>query len=133
MSPNPLPRWHALVKTQDASALPALLSDAVVFHSPVVHRSVTGKPMVLAYLSTALQVFGQPSFRYVREIAGANDAMLEFELELDGVIVNGIDLIHWNADGQIDDFKVMLRPLKAVNAIHERMAAMLQAMQGSPS
>jgi hypothetical protein len=136
MTPSPLPRWHALVKAQDASALPALtalLADAVVFHSPVVHRPVTGKPLVLAYLGAALQVFGQPSFRYVREIAGAHEAMLEFELNLDGVAVNGIDLIHWNADGQIDDFKVMLRPLKAVNAIHERMAATLQAAKGSAS
>jgi hypothetical protein len=126
MPPNPLHRWHTLVKTQDASALPALLADAVVFHSPVVHRPVTGKPMVLAYLSAALQVFGQPSFRYVRELLGPSDAMLEFELELDGISINGIDLMHWNAAGQIDDFKVMLRPLKAVNAIHERMAAALQ-------
>ena len=133
MPPSPLHHWHALVKDRNPSALPALLADEVVFHSPVVHRPVTGKPMVLAYLSAAVLVFGHPSFRYVRELHGESEAMLEFELELDGVFINGIDLIHWNSAGQIDDFKVMVRPLKAVNAIHELMAAGLKSAPGAPS
>lgn len=130
MPPAPLKSWHHLVQSRDATALPALLAEDVVFHSPVVHHPVQGKPRVLAYLQAALQVFGQPSFRYVREIVGPSEAMLEFTLELDGVHINGIDLLHWNAEGQIDDFKVMLRPLKAVNAIHARMAALLQTRAG---
>jgi hypothetical protein len=70
-------------------------------------------------------VFFNPTFRYVREIAGASDAMLEFETEIDGVLVNGVDIIRWNPSGQIVEFKVMIRPLKAINLIHQRMAAML--------
>ena len=80
-------------------------------------------------LGAAFQVFFNPTFRYVREIVGESDAMLEFETEIDGVLVNGIDLIKWNEAGQIIEFKVMVRPLKALNLIHQRMAAMLQAKQ----
>jgi hypothetical protein len=72
-------------------------------------------------------VFFNPTFRYVREIVGNTDAMLEFETEVDGVLVNGVDIIKWNEAGRIVEFKVMLRPLKAINLIHQRMAAMLQA------
>ena len=79
------------------------------------------------YLTAAFRVFFNPTFRYVREIVGASDAMLEFETEIDGVLVNGVDVIKWNDAGQIVDFKVMLRPLKAINLIHQKMAAMLQS------
>jgi hypothetical protein len=74
-------------------------------------------------------VLFNPTFRYVREIVGPTDAMLEFETEIEGITVNGVDLIRWNDAGQIVDFKVMIRPLKAINLIHQRMAAMLQANQ----
>ena len=70
-------------------------------------------------------MFFNPTFRYVREIIGPTDAMLEFETTLDGVLVNGVDIIKWNQDNQIIEFKVMVRPLKGITAIHERMAAML--------
>ena len=86
-----------------------------------------GKALTAAYLGAAFHVFFNPNFRYVREIVGPIDAVLEFETEIDGVLVNGVDLIKWNDDGRIVEFKVMLRPLKAVNVIHQRMAAMLQA------
>ena len=81
------------------------------------------------YLSAAFRVFCNPTFRYVREIVGASDAMLEFETEIDGLLVNGVDVIRWNDAGQIVDVKVMLRPLKAINLIHQKMAAMLQSGQ----
>jgi hypothetical protein len=71
-------------------------------------------------------VFFNESFRYVREIAGPRDAALEFQVEIEGIAVNGIDLIRWNDAGRIVEFKVMIRPLKAVNLIHQKMAAMLQ-------
>jgi hypothetical protein len=74
-------------------------------------------------------VFFNPNFRYVREIVGDSEAMLEFETEVDGILINGVDLIRWNDAGQIVDFKVMLRPLKAINLIHQKMAAMLQPHQ----
>jgi len=129
MTNHPLETWHRLVRAQDSSGLNALLADDAVFHSPVVHTPQRGKKLVAAYLTAAFQVFSNPSFRYVREIVGAADAVLEFETEIDGVLVNGVDLIKWNEAGQIVEFKVMIRPLKAINLIHQRMAAMLESIQ----
>ena len=129
MTDHPLATWHRLVRTQDPSGLNALLAEDAVFHSPVVHTPQRGRKLAAAYLSAAFHVFFNPTFRYVREIVGPSDAMLEFETEIDGIVVNGVDLIKWNADGQIVEFKVMLRPLKAINLIHQRMAAMLQSRQ----
>jgi hypothetical protein len=129
MSNHPLDTWHHLVRSHDPSGLNALLADDVVFHSPVVHTPQRGKKITAMYLGAAFQVFFNETFRYVREIVGPSDAMLEFETEIDGILVNGIDLIRWNEAGQIVDFKVMVRPLKAINLIHQRMAAMLQSGQ----
>ena len=97
----------------------------MIFHSPVVHTPQVGKAITLKYLGAAMNVFFGPTFRYVREIVGPRDALLEFMVEIDGITVNGIDLIAWNDDGRIVDFKVMVRPLKAVNALHQAMGAML--------
>jgi hypothetical protein len=126
---HPLDTWHRLVRTQDPSGLDALLADDAVFFSPVVHTPQRGRKLAVMYLGAAFQVFFNQGFRYVREIVGATDAMLEFETEIDGVLVNGVDLIKWNETGQVVEFKVMLRPLKAINVIHQRMAAMLQSSQ----
>lgn len=127
MTAHPIETWHRLVRTQDPSGLHALLAEDAVFHSPVVHLPQRGRPLVSAYLTAAFQIFSHPTFRYVREIVGPSDAALEFEMEIDGVFVNGVDLIRWNEAGRIVDFKVMLRPMKAINLIRERMAALLQA------
>lgn len=129
MADHPLEVWHRLVRSRDPSGLDALLADDVVFHSPVVHTPQRGSKLAGGYLTAALRVLGNPTFRYVREITGATDAMLEFETEIDGVLVNGVDIIRWNESGRIVDFKVMLRPLKAINLIQQRMAAMLQSIQ----
>ncbi|MBP6597218.1 MAG: nuclear transport factor 2 family protein [Arenimonas sp.] len=130
MTASPLDHWHAIVRTRDASGLDALLADDAVFISPVVHAAQRGKAITQAYLGAAFEVFFNPSFRYVREIVGPTDAMLEFETEIDGVLVNGVDIIRWNAAGKIVEFKVMVRPLKAITLIHERMAAMLAPRTG---
>jgi hypothetical protein len=106
-----------------------LLAEDAVFYSPVVHTPQRGRRLASRYLSAAFQVFFNPTFHYVRELVGPSDAMIEFETEIDGVLVNGVDLIKWNESGQIVEFKVMLRPLKAINLIHQRMAAMLQSSQ----
>ena len=127
MTNHPLETWHHLVRAKDPSGLSALLADDAVFYSPVVHTPQRGRVLVARYLSAAFHVFFNPSFRYVREIVGASDAVLEFETEIDGVQVNGVDLIKWNDAGLIVEFKVMLRPLKAINLIHQRMAAVLQS------
>lgn len=128
--------WHARFDNKGAdkngSGLGALLADDAIFHSPVVHTPQAGKPIVMAYLMAAEKVLGNDSFRYVREIVddGANMAMLEFTLELDGIQVNGVDIITWNDDGLIQDFKVMVRPLKAINKVWEEMGKMLEQMKG---
>lgn len=119
-------RWHRIAETRDPAALDDLLADDAVFHSPVVHTPQVGKAITKKYLATALEVLvGSGTFRYVREIVGERDALLEFELELDGIHVNGVDLIRWNDAGKIVDFKVMVRPLKAINVLHQRMGEAL--------
>ena len=129
MSTHTIEIWHGLVKSHDAAGLDALLAEDAVFFSPVVHAPQRGKVLTKGYLSAAFQVFFNPSFRYVREIIGESDAMLEFETEIDGITVNGVDIIRWNGEGKIVEFKVMVRPLKAINLIHQKMAAMLAGAQ----
>lgn len=127
MSSDPIAIWHRLVKERDVQGLDGLLAADAVFYSPVVHTPQAGKAITKKYLSAAFHVFFNESFRYVRELSDKRDAVLEFELELDGITINGVDMIRWNDAGKITEFKVMLRPLKAVNLIHQKMAAMLNA------
>jgi hypothetical protein len=129
MTNHPLETWHRLVRDCDANGLNDLLAEDVVFYSPVVHMPQRGRKLAVWYLGAAFQVFFNPSFRYVREIVGPLDAMLEFETDIDGVLVNGVDIIKWDDSGRIVEFKVMLRPLKAINMVHQRMAAVLQSGQ----
>jgi ketosteroid isomerase-like protein len=124
---DPIKTWHRLAKNRDVDGLEELLADEAVFHSPVVHTPQVGKAITKKYLEAAFQVFFNDSFRYVREFQVDRDAVLEFEVELDGITINGVDMIKWNEAGKITEFKVMLRPLKAVNLIHRKMAEMLQA------
>ena len=126
MPSSPLPDWHEIIRSRNPEGLEAILADDVVMHSPVVHTPLRGKAITRHYLHAALHVFINDSFRYVREVYGPSDDILEFEVSIDGILVNGVDMIHWNEDGQIVDVKVMLRPLKAVNLIHQKMAEMLQ-------
>jgi hypothetical protein len=121
-----LASWHALVESRDPAALDALLHEDVVFYSPVVHGAQPGKAITKMYLQAALHVLANDSFRYVRELTDGQGAVLEFEVEIDGVFVNGVDLIKWNDEGKIEEFKVMLRPMKAINLIREKMAQLLQ-------
>ena len=124
-----LSTWHALVKSRDANGLGELLADEVVFHSPVVHTPQIGKAITTQYLAAALHVFFNETFKYIREISSSHDAALEFQVEIDGILVNGVDMLKWNDDGRIIDFKVLIRPLKAISLIHLKMAAMLQGRQ----
>ena len=121
--------WHHLVKDRNPAGLDDLLAEDTVFLSPIVHSPQRGKALTRAYLHAAFEVFFNDSFRYVRELTGENDAMLEFETMIDDVLVNGVDLIKWDAAGKIVEFKVMIRPPKAINLIHEPMGAMLQRLQ----
>jgi hypothetical protein len=128
MSNPTIDTWHQIVAARNAAALDDVLADDAVFHSPVVHTPQKGKQITKLYLSAAIMALGNSNFTYVREVVGDSDAVLEFTTELDGIHVNGVDMIHWNAEGKIDDFKVMIRPLKAVNLLHGVMKQMLQQM-----
>jgi hypothetical protein len=126
MMPAPIEQWHQVVKSRDAAALKDLLAEDVVFVSPVVHTPQVGRPITLAYLQAAMKVLNNASFHYLNQWFGPASAVLEFECVVEGITVNGIDMIHWNAEGRIDHFKVMVRPLKAVNKLHEMMGRELQ-------
>jgi hypothetical protein len=132
MSAHPgLARWHAYMESGgDPALLSALIAETCVFHSPVVHTPQAGKPVVMAYLLAAAQVLGNDAFHYVRELVDGDEVMLEFVTELDGISVNGVDIMRFNADGEISDFKVMVRPLKAINAVWQMMGAQLAAAKG---
>ncbi len=117
--------WHEVLRSRNPAGLSTLLAEEVVFHSPVVHTPQFGRAITTRYLAAALQVLANDSFTYVREVIGARDAVLEFEVEVDGIMINGVDLIRWDNSGQIIDFKVLVRPLKAVNLLHQKMAALL--------
>ena len=119
--------WHDIVRTRNLKALDALLANDVVFHSPVVHTAQIGKVVTMQYLSAAFYVFFNESFKYVRETTSAHDAILEFTVDIDGISVNGVDMLKWNGEGQIIEFKVMIRPLKAIQLIHQKMGEMLAA------
>ncbi len=132
-----LAAWHAVAAAPTETALDALLADDVVFHSPIVHSPQRGRALAKLYLMAAFQVLASGGagtapdrkFRYVREIVGDRDAVLEFTTESEGITINGVDMIRWNDDGQIVDFKVMLRPLKAIQTVHAQMGRLLEAMK----
>lgn len=154
-----LAAWHAIAAAPSEAALDALLAEDVVFHSPVVHTPQRGRAITKLYLMAAFQVLASPGkgadaepapavagsgstaagsesprrFRYVREVVGERDVVLEFMSEIDGITIDGVDMIRF-ADagkdaGRIVDFKVMVRPLKAVQAIHAAMGRMLEEMK----
>jgi len=135
--------WHKHLRGELPGGLDALLAEDVVFYSPVVFTPQKGRAITKAYLNAAYNTFGgdaaaaearsggaSKGFRYVKQILSGNSAALEFETEMGGKYVNGIDLITCDADGRIVEFKVMIRPLQAVNTVHAQMAAMLKKLGG---
>jgi hypothetical protein len=120
-------RWHAyFTGGKDPADLRAMLAEDAVFHSPVVHSPQAGRDKVFMYLHAASDVLGgEPSFTYVREIIDGDHLMMEFSATIDGILINGIDLVTFDEDGMVKDFKVMVRPLKAVNMLWEKMGAQL--------
>ena len=121
MSAKAIERWHEMVESRNAEGLDALLAEDAVFYSPVVHTPQAGREVTKKYLLAAFAALFNDSFRYVREIVGERDAMLEFEMEIDGIYVNGIDIIGWNENDQIAEFKVLVRPLKGIDAVRQQM------------
>ena len=125
-APAPVAAWHAIAASRDPAALADLLADDVVFRSPAVHGDQAGKELTTAYLSAAVVVLG-PSLVYKRQWYAERNAVLEFEAELDGLAVHGIDMLQWNDDGLLTEFTVMVRPVKGLNKLIELMAAELFA------
>lgn len=124
-----LQRWHEIIESRDPDRLDEILADDCVFHSPIVHTPQQGKDLTKLYLAAAMQVFSE-NFRYVREVSDDHHAVLEFMGENEGIAINGVDMFSWNEDGKIYDFKVMVRPLKAINLLHGQMKAMLEQLSG---
>ena len=129
-------RWHKVV-AGNAADLDDLLADDVVFYSPVVFTPQKGKDVTKLYLGAAGNTLGGKgsggggsAFRYTKQILSGNQAMLEFETEMDGKFVNGVDIITCNDAGRIVEFKVMIRPLQAIQTVHAQMARMLEKMPG---
>jgi hypothetical protein len=124
-----LKEWHRIAAEKDAKGLDDILADEVVFQSPVVHTPQRGKAITTAYLTAALHVLNNEHFHYTGEWTADNSAVLNFVTSLDGIEIDGVDIITWNDEGKIVNFKVMVRPLKAINMLHQMMAAMLASMK----
>lgn len=120
-----LHKWYEFLKSHDRAALWELLHPDAVFESPVVHTPQKGRDVTFKYLVGAGKVLGGPGFRYVDEWRNEKSAVLEFENEIEGVKLNGIDIITFADDGRITHFKVMVRPLKAINLLHRLMGEQL--------
>jgi hypothetical protein len=126
MTPPVIQRWIDIIDSGRTNELPDLLAQDAVFYSPAVFTPQEGRDTTLAYLAAAVKVFGNSSFRYVGQWYGDRSAVLEFVVDIDGVHVNGVDMIAWNDDEKIVEFKVMLRPLKALQTVIPAMAQLLQ-------
>lgn len=120
--------WHEVVEAKDEALLRDLLDADAVFESPVVHSPQVGRDITARYLMAAFSVLNNDSFHYLGRWDAEGSAVLEFATEIDGIRINGVDMIWWNAAGKITRFKVMVRPLKAINLLHQKMGAMLMAM-----
>ena len=124
---NTVELWHDIVRERKLERLDDVLAEDCVFLSPVVHSPQEGRELTKFYLTGAFSVFND-SFRYIKEVVTPEHAVLEFECDLDGIVVNGVDIMTFDAAGKIVEFKVMVRPLKAVNLMHAKMQAMLEQM-----
>jgi hypothetical protein len=127
---DPVHGWHAYVQSRDPADLGALIAEDCVFESPVVHSPQVGKAITEKYLLSALQVLNNDSFEYLGEWRAERSAVLEFGCVIDGIRINGVDMIWWNEAGLITRFKVMVRPLKAINMLHQKMGEMLMKLAG---
>ena len=124
-----LEHWHQVISSQNSKDLSEIIAETAVFHSPVVHTPQKGKELTIFYLTAAFQVFLPNNFKYLREIVDGNNMVLEFTSEIDGITINGVDIIEWNEENKIVDFKVMVRPLKAVGKLQEMMFKMMESMK----
>jgi hypothetical protein len=133
MSMTGLDKWYGYMKSHDNAALWDLLDPDAVFESPVVHTPQRGRDITFKYLTSAAKVLGGATFKYLGEWRNDTGAVLEFENEIDGIKLNGVDIITFDGDGRITHFKVMVRPLKAINLLHRMMGEELMKQSGATS
>ncbi|MFB9268284.1 nuclear transport factor 2 family protein [Bradyrhizobium erythrophlei] len=133
MSKPGLDKWYAYMKSHDTAGLWDLLHPDAVFESPVVHTPQRGRDITFKYLTSAAKVLGGPTFKYTGEWTSDRGAVLEFENEIEGIKINGVDIISFDADGRITHFKVMVRPLKGINLLHRLMGDELMKQGGATS
>ena len=133
MSSPGLEKWYAYMKSHDTRALWDLLHPDAVFESPVVHTPQRGRDITFKYLTSAAKVLGGPTFKYTGQWTNGTGAVLEFENVIDGIKINGVDIISFDADGRITHFKVMVRPLKGINMLHQLMGEQLMQQGGATS
>ena len=121
-------KWHEVVDADDLNALDKLIADDAVFSSPVVFTPMEGKEITMMYLHAAGQSFNMQKFKYTKEIHDGMNSVLEFETYIEDISVNGVDMIEWNKEGKISNFKVMIRPFKAVQKVQEKMVEALESL-----
>ena len=121
-------KWHEVLKNDDQGLLENLIADDAIFSSPVVFTPMEGKEITMMYLSAAGQSFNMEKFEYTKEIHDGMNSVLEFETYIDDVTVNGVDIIEWNEEGKIVNFKVMIRPFKAVQKVQQKMVEALESL-----
>ena len=121
-------KWHEVLKNDDQGLLENLIADDAIFSSPVVFTPMEGKEITLMYLSAAGQSFNMEKFQYTKEIHDGMNSVLEFETYIDDISVNGVDIIEWNEEGKIVNFKVMIRPFKAVQKVQQKMVEALESL-----
>lgn len=130
--PAAIALWHRILETRELGLLDRLLHDDVVFESPVVHTPQRGKAITSLYLRAADEVLNNADWRYLDAWYGPQSAVLEFETRVDGILINGIDMISWDAQDRVTHFKVMVRPLKAIQTLHPAMGAVLMRLAPKP-
>jgi hypothetical protein len=134
MTPPAIARWINFIESGHTDDLDALLAEDAVFYSPAVFTPQQGRAKVAAYLRAAERMFCDADFRYVAQWFDDRSAVLEFTANLDSVYVNGIDIVHWNDEDKITSFKVMVRPLKAIQLVVPKMGELLaQAKDTGPA
>jgi hypothetical protein len=122
--------WHDILHERNPARLAEILAEDCVFHSPIVHTPQEGRELTTFYLTGAFHVFND-SFHYVKQVVNDSYAVLEFSCDIDGLQVNGVDIMTFDENGRISEFKVMVRPLKAINLLHQKMKAMLEELATS--
>ena len=125
---HPIEKWHHLIKSNNPNKFDELLDENCTFYSPVVFTPMEGKKITMMYLHAAGQSFNMDKFKYTKEIHDGMNSVLEFETYIDDISVNGVDMIEWDKEGKISNFKVMIRPYKAVQKVQEKMVEALESL-----